>query len=288
MKIPKQIIGIIFVVGLVIFVLKNSFIYISPGNVGILINMMTGNIADKPLDSGFKFKLVGYQDIIEYPIFMQTIVLSKASEDNSNYNQEINVNSVEGQPISCDISLSFELDPSKVPNLYLTFRREIKDITQGYVQQTIRQIMQQVVGNVQVADFLGKAKSGIVNKVQLQLQEELKDYGFVIKQFTINEIRPPEAVLSAIEKKNIMAQDALRSKNQLKKVEFEAQQEVEKARGRAESILNQATSQAQANKILSKSINPTFVKYKAIEKWSGKLSEIGSSDMPFIQQNKTK
>lgn len=284
-KIPKQIIGIILILGLLFFVIKNSFIYISPGNVGILINRISGEIFDKPLDSGFKFKLIGYQDIIEYPIFMQTIVLSKSASEGSVYNEEINVNSVEGQPISCDVSLSFELDATKVPNLYLTFRSQIDEITQGYVKQTVRQIMQQVVGNVQVADFLGKSKSAIVNKVQTELQKELDVYGFVIKQFTINEIRPPQTVLVAIEKKNIMAQDALRSKNQLKKVEFEAQQEVEKARGNAESILNQAISQAQANKILSKSLNATFVKYRAIEKWSGKLSDIGSPEMPFIQNN---
>ena len=284
-KIPKQIIGIILILGLLFFVIKNSFIYISPGNVGILINRISGEIFDKPLDSGFKFKLIGYQDIIEYPIFMQTIVLSKSASEGSVYNEEINVNSVEGQPISCDVSLSFELDATKVPNLYLTFRSQIDEITQGYVKQTVRQIMQQVVGNVQVADFLGKSKSAIVNKVQTELQKELNVYGFVIKQFTINEIRPPQTVLVAIEKKNIMAQDALRSKNQLKKVEFEAQQEVEKARGNAESILNQAISQAQANKILSKSLNATFVKYRAIEKWSGKLSDIGSPEMPFIQNN---
>ena len=284
-KIPKQIIGIILILGILFFVIKNSFIYISPGNVGILINRISGEIFDKPLDSGFKFKLIGYQDIIEYPIFMQTIVLSKSASEGSVYNEEINVNSVEGQPISCDVSLSFELDATKVPNLYLTFRSQIDEITQGYVKQTVRQIMQQVVGNVQVADFLGKSKSAIVNKVQTELQKELNVYGFVIKQFTINEIRPPQTVLAAIEKKNIMAQDALRSKNQLKKVEFEAQQEVEKARGNAESIINQAISQAQANKILSKSLNATFVKYRAIEKWSGKLSDIGSPEMPFIQNN---
>lgn len=285
-KIPKQLIAIIAAGILLILVIKNSFIYINPGNVGILINRLNGEIDNKALDPGFKFKLVGFQDIVEYPVFMQTIVLSKTSDETGYYNEEINVNSVEGQPISCDVSLSFELEPDKVPSLYLTFRRNINEITQGYVKQTVRQIMQEIVGTVQVADFLGKAKSTIVTQVQNQLQEELKQYGFVIKQFTINEIRPPETVLSAIEKKNIMAQEALKSKNQLKKVQFEAQQEVEKARGQAEAILNRAKSQAEANRIISKSLNQTLVRYRAIEKWSGKLSDIGSPDMPFTTPSK--
>lgn len=283
-KIPKQLIMIVASIILVIILIKSSFIYINPGNVGILINRLNGEIADKALNPGFKFRLVGFQDIVEYPVFMQTLILSK-NADNNVYNEEVNVNSIEGQPISCDVSVSFELEPDKVPHLYLTFRQDINEITQGYVKQTIRQIMQEVVGNVEVADFLGRAKSNIVNKVQLQVQERLSNYGFVIKQFTINEIRPPEAVLKAIEQKNIMAQEALKSKNQLKKVQFEAQQEVEKARGSAESIMNRAKSQAEANRIISKSLNPTLVRYRAIEKWSGKLPDIGSSDMPFTGAN---
>lgn len=287
-KIPKQLLGIIAIGFVVLFLINKSFVYINPGNVGIFINRIDGKVEDKPLDPGFKLKLAGVYDIVEYPVYMQTLILTQLSREGSPYSEDINVNSIEGQPISCDVSLSFELDPAKVPTLYVTFRKDINDITQGFVKQTIRQIMQQVVGNVEVADFLGKAKSTIVTTVQNELQQRLGKYGFVIKQFTINEIRPPESVLKAIESKNIMAQEALKSRNQLKKVQFEAQQEVEKSRGKAEAILTEATSQAEANKILSKSITPTLVRYRGIEKWSGKLSDIGSPQMPFTQDKMIK
>jgi regulator of protease activity HflC (stomatin/prohibitin superfamily) len=282
-KIPIQLLSLIIGTILVLFFITESFVYINPGNIGIYINRITGQVDEKSISPGFKFRLIGVNDIIEYPVYMQTIVLTKASNEGSENNEEINVNSIEGQPVSCDVSLSFELDPEKVPDLYVMFRLDIREITQGYVKQTIRQIMQQVVGTVEVADFIGKAKASIVTKVQQMLQERLGPYGFVIKQFTINEIRPPAEVLTAIENKNIMAQEALKSRNQLLKVQFEAQQMVEEARGRAESVLTEARSQAEANKILAKSINPTLVRYKAIEKWSGKLSDIGSQDMPFTQ-----
>lgn len=282
-KIPVQLlkIGAGVIVG--IYIITQSFIYINPGHVGIFINRLNGEVDKEPLGPGFKFRLIGIQDIVEYPTFMQTVVLSQSQTEGAFYNEEINVNSVEGQPISCDVSLSFEIEPSKVPSLYIMFRRDIHQITEGYVKQSIRQVMQQIVGTYEVADFLGKEKSNIVNKVQQLLQKKLGDYGFIIKQFTINEIRPPETVLKAIESKNIMAQEALRSKNQLKKVEFEAQQQVAEAHGLAQAILTEAQAQAEANKILTKSLTPTLVKYKSIEKWSGKLPDIGSTQMPFTE-----
>lgn len=280
-KVPIQLLMSFLVLFIAYKIISQSFVYVNPGNVGIFINRMNGEIDEKPLESGFKFKLIGFQDIVEYPVFMQTIILAKAANEGNPNNEEINVNSVEGQPISCDVSLSFELDPTKVPSLYIMFRKSVSEITQGYVKQTIRQVIQQVVGNIEVADFLGKAKSSVVLEIQKQLETKLKPYGFIIKQFTINEIRPPESVLKAIEAKNIMAQDSLKAKNQLKKVQFEAQHDVAEAQGKSQSILTEAQAQAQANKILAKSISPTLVRYKAIEKWNGKLSDIGSPNMPF-------
>jgi regulator of protease activity HflC (stomatin/prohibitin superfamily) len=151
---------------------------------------------------------------------------------------------------------------------------------QGYVKQTIRQSMQQSVGNIKIADFLGKDKSTVVNNIQKLLENELGKYGFLIKQFTINEIRPPKSVLTVIENKNIMAQEALKSKNELKKVEFEAKQQIEEAKGKSQAILMEAKSQAEANKKLAQSITPNLIKYKYVEKWSGKLSDLGSSNLP--------
>lgn len=283
-EIPKQLIKIV-VGGIIAYqLISNSFFYVNPGYVGIFINRINGQIDEKPLDPGFKFKFIGFQDIVEYPVFMQTLVLSKTPTEGNVYNEEINVNSVEGQPISCDASISFELDPTKVSTLYVTFRKTISEIAQGYVKQTVRQVMQQVIGNVEVSDFVGKSKSKIVIEVQKELQAKLKPFGFVIKQFTINEIRPPENVLKAIESKNIMAQDALKSKNQLKKVQFEAQHDVAEAQGKAQAILTEAQAQAQANRILAKSMSPELVKYRSIEKWNGKLSNVGSPNMPFTNQ----
>lgn len=283
-EIPKQLIKIVVGGILAYQLVSNSFVYVNPGYVGIFINRINGKIDEKPLDPGFKFKLIGFQDIVEYPVFMQTLVLSKTQAEGNAYNEEINVNSVEGQPISCDASISFELDPTKVSTLYVTFRKTIHEIDQGYVKQTVRQVMQQVIGNVEVSDFVGKSKSKIVIEVQKELQAKLKPFGFVIKQFTINEIRPPENVLKAIESKNIMAQDALKSKNQLKKVQFEAQHDVAEAQGKAQAILTEAQAQAQANKILAKSMSPELVRYRSIEKWNGKLSNVGSPNMPFTNE----
>ena len=56
-------------------------------------------------------------------MFMQTLVLTRGTTEGSRSNDEINVNSVEGQPISLDVSMSFELDPRASPRCIRPFAR---------------------------------------------------------------------------------------------------------------------------------------------------------------------
>ncbi len=269
--------------------LLSTIVLISPGYVGVLIKRSGGGVVAEPLAVGFHLKLPIFQEIEAYPVYMQTLVLTKDPKEGSPHNEEINVNSIEGQPISCDVSLSFELEPTKVPHLYSSFRTDINTITHGYVRQTIRQSFQEIVGKTEIVNFLGKEKAQIVAQVQTELQTRLGEYGFIVKQFTLNEVRAPQSIVTAIEAKNTMAQEALRAQNELQKKEFEAQQKVIEAEGDAKSILARAEAQAKSNKLLAESITPSLVEYKKIEKWDGKMPQVAGSNAATLidlQSNK--
>ena len=128
---------VVLIVALVL--LPTTVTYVNPGYVGIVIHRAGGGVDRTPLGPGLHLKNPLTTGIEEYPVFMQTLVLAKTSNEGSRYNDEINVNSKEGQPVSLDVSMSFELDPDKAPNLYSTFRRDIEAIQHGYVKQAIRQ-----------------------------------------------------------------------------------------------------------------------------------------------------
>ena len=268
------------------FVAWNSLVYIRPGSVGVLIHRSGGGVDKTPLGVGFHFKWPILQEVVEYPIYMQTLVLTRSDREGNNYNEEINVNSVEGQPISCDVSLSFELDPTRVPFLYSSFRTTIGMITHGFVKQSIRQALQEVVGRTEIVNFLGKEKALVVTQTQADLQKHLGEYGFLVKQFTLNEVRAPESIVKAIEAKNTMAQEALRAQNELQKKQFEAQQKIIEADGDAKSTLTRARAQAESNQLLSASLTAQLVEYRKIDKWNGQLPQVSGGATPFINLQK--
>jgi regulator of protease activity HflC (stomatin/prohibitin superfamily) len=266
-----------------LFLLPSTFTYVNPGYVGIVIHRAGGGVDPIPLGPGIHGRIPFATGIEEYPVFLKTLVLTKNPMEGSSQNDEINVNSVEGQPLSLDVSLSFQIDPAQTPKLYTTFRTDINQITHGYVKQTIRQALQEVVGTEPVADVIGPKKAEATNRVRTLIEQRLQPLGFEVKQFTINELRAPPQVMEAINQKNVMQQQALTAQNELQKNTFNAQGDSIKAAGSAKAITALAEAQARANTLLAQSITPTLVQYQIANKWDGKLPTYSGGGTPMIQ-----
>ena len=266
-----------------ILLVRPTVTYIEPGHVGIVINRAGGGVSPQPLGPGFHVRNPLFTAIEQYPTFMQTLILTRASTEGSANNDEINVNSVEGQPLSLDVSMSFELDGAKVPALYQTFRTDIETISHGFIKQAIRQSLQEVVGQEQIADILGPKKAETVTRTQAALQKRLDPYGISVRQFTLNEFRAPKAVMDAISLKNVMQQQALTAQNELQKNTFQAQGDSIKAAGRAKAIMAEAAAQAKANDLLSRSITNTLVQYEMAKRWNGQMPQVTGGAMPMLQ-----
>ncbi len=273
--------GAVLLVGL--FIIKPMVAYIEPGHVGIVIHRGGGGVDPQPLGPGFHLRNPAMTAIQAYPTFMQTLVLTRDPTEGSPNNDEINVNSIEGQPLSLDVSMSFELDGAKVPALYTTFRTDVQTISHGFIKQAIRQSLQEVVGNEEIAAILGPKKAEVVSRTQTLLQKKLDAYGIQVRQFTLNEFRAPKAVMDAISLKNVMQQQSLTAQNELQKNTFQSQGDSIKAMGRAKAILAEAEAQAKANDLLSRSITPTLVQYEMAKRWNGQMPQVTGGAMPMLQ-----
>jgi regulator of protease activity HflC (stomatin/prohibitin superfamily) len=87
-----------------------------------------------------------------------------------------------------------------------------------------------------------------------------------------------ESFNSAIEAKVTAEQNALKEYNQLKAVEYQAQQRVTQAKGEAEAIRIQAEAITQQG-------GKEYVQLQAISKWNGVMPLVTGGSMPFINMN---
>lgn len=259
---------------------------IDPGHVGISVRKCSNQgVSQTPISPGYYWKSVFCEEVKEYPTSMQTIILAKSSKEGSKEDDSITATSSEGLPINVDVSMSFTLDPASVPNLYSKFRTDVESISNTYVRQTIREGLQETLSKYTAEQIYSDKKEFARAEVQNFLTDRLKDDGFVVTQFTFNEMRVPEQVTSAINAKVAMIQQAQKSLAEVKNTEALAQQRKAQAEGEAEATKLKADAESYANKKLSESLSPALVHYKALDKWDGKLPQFtgGNGALPFIQ-----
>ena len=70
--------------------LPSTVTYINPGHVGILIHRAGGGVDPKPMGPGLHPRNPLLSQIEEYPVYMQTLVLTRGSTEGSRANDEIN------------------------------------------------------------------------------------------------------------------------------------------------------------------------------------------------------
>ena len=141
--------------------------------------------------------------------------------------------------------MSFELDPTQSRSSTRPSAPTSTTIQHGFVKQAIRQSLQEVVGNEEIAAIIGPRNPRSRRGSASSCEQRLSPYGILVKQFTINELRAPPSVIEAINQKNVMQQQALTAQNELQKNTFQAQGDSIKAAGRAKAILAEAEAQSQ-------------------------------------------
>jgi regulator of protease activity HflC (stomatin/prohibitin superfamily) len=274
---------------------------IQPGHVGVSVKKCDGGgVAKDPIPTGYYWRTLFCEDVIPYPINMQSLVLTKnphegrGGEDGAETDQSIRVTSSEGLVIDLDVALNFTLEAKKVPEIYTKWRSSIEDIQEKYIRQTIREGLQLTFAKYTAEDLYSNKKEVARVEVEKFLQDKLGPQGFNVAQFTINRIEPPAQVIQAINAKVAMIQQAQQSQQEVVKKQAEAAQAVAtaegesrstqaRAQGEAQAILLKAQAQAEANKILAASVTPELVRYETVRKWSGLLPTYsGGNATPLI------
>lgn len=277
--------GVSGVLVIVIFtVLFASLTTIHPGRVGVSVRKCGGGgVSDAPIPTGYYWRSLFCEEVVEYPTNVQTLVLSKSPHEGIALDESITVTSSEGLPVNLDVSLSFSLDPARVPAIYTKYRNDIEHIAHNFVRQTIREGLQSVFAQFTAEQLYSSKREESRVEVQSFVTKRLGAEGFVIQQFTVNETRVPEAVVQAINAKVAMIQESQKAEAQVRKTEAEAKQLVAQAQGQAEAKRLSADAEAYFNKTVAASITAEFVRYKALEKWNGAVPQMMSGGaVPFI------
>jgi regulator of protease activity HflC (stomatin/prohibitin superfamily) len=264
---------LLFAAGAVIaLLLANSFILtwkiIPPGYTGVKINRLVGHsITHEDTVTGFVFFNPVQTQLIVYPTFIQRVVWTHDLHEGNPVNEELTFNTKDSVPVDLDVAVSYSLDPNQVPAFYTKFRADrIETFTHGYLRDTARNVVVSVGSEYNFDDINGTRKEEFLDRIAREMNARVSSFGVGIQQFgLIGALRPPQALLEAVNSKTRAIQDSIRTENEVRTAQAEAKKRIAIAEG-----------EAAANRALLTSLDPKLfewerlkLQHEAIQKWNG-------------------
>src|SRR5215510_15408486 len=96
--IAGSVAGVVVVIGGVL--IAASLTTIHPGHVGVSVKKCGGGgVSTNPIPTGYYWRSLFCEDVVEYPTSVQTLVLSKSMHEGQTHDESITVTSSEGLPV---------------------------------------------------------------------------------------------------------------------------------------------------------------------------------------------
>lgn len=259
---------------------------IEPGHVGIRVSLYGSNsgVQDLTIRTGAVIYNRFTEKIYEFPTYMQNAVWTKAADEGSPTDESVTFNSSEGAMVNTDIALSYQMEPSKIPEIFVNLRQDADYITHTYMRGKARDALNRLSSEVKVTEIFGSGKQKLLLDTKQELDRELGHLGFKIDMIAfIGQMRVDPKVEESINMTISASQKAIEAQNKVLQSKAEADQKIEDARGEAESITLVAKAKADANRLLTESLSPSLLHYEALQRWDGILPKVTGEAIPFIQ-----
>ena len=255
---------------------------VGAGFVGIEINLAGSQrgTSEIPIRTGWVFYSPLRTQIVEYPTFVQTVKWTADISEGHPVNEELVFNSKEGQEVRADVSLSYAIDPSKIPDFYVKYRSDDLDrFTHGILKDIVRNSLNEVASTYTLEDIYGENKAHFLTETRQRIQSQVDPVGVQIQQFGfIGKPRFSAAIEQAITQKTQAITDAERARNQLAVTQAEVAKSVAEAEGEARSAIERARGEAESNRLRQASITSQLMEWKRLEnqralidRWNGEL-----------------
>lgn len=268
-RLPKIALPIIIGAIFLLIVLVKSAVTIDAGHAGVLYETLKDGVDPEkaPLGPGFHI-IAPWNRVIDYETRQQEVP------------EKMSVLSSNGLDIKLDASVLYEPD---VKNLGKLHNEKGENYLSRVLQPAIRSAARSVVGRYTPEQLYSTKRDAIQEEIFEETKKIVESQYIQLNSVLIRDVTLPPTIKEAIERKLKQEQESLEYEFRLVTAEKEA-----------EKVRIEAQGKADANRILSASLNDQILKDKGIEATiklaesnNSKVIVIGSGDsgMPIILGN---
>jgi len=238
-KLPKIGLPIIIIVIILVILLAKSAVTIGPGEGGVIFERFGDGVnTEKTYGEGFHI-VAPWNDMIVQKVRQQSI------------SDDMNVLSVNGLDITVSGTIWFE---PEYKNLGKLIKTKGADYIRELLSPSINAAAKSVVGRYTPEQLYSSKRDIIEKEILEEVRSELKDQYVNVKRVLVENVRLPNSIKDAIERKLKQEQESLEYEFRLVTAQKEAEKVIIEAKGKAES-----------NRILSASLTDKILQDKGIE-----------------------
>lgn len=239
---------------------------IDAGCEGIKVNLYGSDkgVDDVALVTGMVWYNPFTTSVYEYPTFVQTV----------DY-EPFEFNSKDGSVFSFDPTVMMYLKPDSAHEVFKKYRKDMDDILEVTLVPVIQDAFKEEI-NLRTDNELISDQTAFQNAIEERLRVELENENFIVTKVSTG-IKYPDALVQAINDKNVAIQ---------KKAEVENQVAVAEAQAKKKII--EAQAEREANALRTVALTPAVLQQMWIEKWNGEVPTVitNGNSSTFIDLSK--
>jgi regulator of protease activity HflC (stomatin/prohibitin superfamily) len=235
-----------------------------PGEAVVQRDTITGKIVGQTTTEGLYFK-APWVDTVTFNIRNQKVSFAGSAETGYNDNAggaadgaQVTVQDKEGVSSNIDITLRYSIKADSVTDIYRQFKDE-ENFKSSFITQDIRSVVRSVPTQFTTLELITK-RGEIEAQILEALEDRWKSEGVIIDSISLQEIRVPDSVKEAYASAQEAQINVEKERSNLEAEEVKAQQKVANA-----------TAEAEANRLLTESLNDNVLKQRYLDT----LSELG-------------
>lgn len=256
-----------------LFLLTSCYTRIDAGYEGIKVNLYGNDkgVDDVTMVTGAVWYNPLTTKVYQYPTFVQTVDYEPFS-----------INAKDGSSFTVDPTISIKIVDGKSAEVFRKYRKDdIEEVINTTLYNYVRNAFR-IQLNSYTTDELVSKREEFENAIEQRLTEELLAENFQLEQLTSG-LQYPSTLVSAIDAKNAMIQEAQKAQNEVLKIQAEAEKRIAAAEGEAQALKIKGDAEAEYNRKIAASLSPLIVQQRMLEKWDGKLPVYGT--VPTLFRN---
>lgn len=239
----KRIIVVLVGIILLVVFLTSIVVIVPAGHVGIY--EVFGDVREQELYPGLHFK-VPWAGVTMMSVrkqeYTMTFILGEGDKSGSDVTEAL---TSEGLPIGLDMTIRYYLKEASASDIYENVGLNYKDVI---VRPDIRSVVRDVIAEYEAKQIYSEERTNITLEISLRMEYHLDENGIVLDAFLLRNVKLPEQLTSAIEKKLTAEQSIQEKAFQVEEAILEAERKREESKGIA-----------AYNEIIAESLSPRYL-----------------------------